>query len=303
MQIIICTISNVSVPSRIGLSFTSSTQSPSNGYSANHSNSDKAAEHKKDEAHSKFQEVAFAYAVLSDPVRRKRYDATGSTSESVDFDGFSWTDFYQEQFKDVVTSEAIEQFSRGYKNSVEEKDDVLSAYEQFKGKWHGIYSTVMLSDPLEDEDRFRGYIDEAIEKGEVEAFKAYTDETDAAKGRRMKEARREGKEAMEYAKKLGVDEKLFGKGKGSKEESSEDALAALIQKRQAGRGNFFADLEAKYAPKPKKPQGKKGKKRASEDEAEDEDGMPSEKAFQAAAARLKNGSEAAGGRKAKRTRR
>jgi DnaJ family protein C protein 9 len=273
---------------------------------ADHCGSDKALECMKNEAHSKFQEVAFAYAVLSDPIRRKRYDATGSTSESVDFDGFSWTDFYQEQFKDVVTSEAIEQFSKGYKNSVEEKDDVLSAYEKFKGKWHGIYATVMLSDPLEDEDRFRGYIDEAIENNDVQPYKAYTDETDQAKERRKKEARREGKEAMEYAEKLGVKDKLFGKDKGDKGESSEGALAALIQKKHAGRSNFLADLEARYTTNSKKSKGKKGKKRASEDEAEDDDGIPSEEAFQAAAARLKNsksGGEVADGRKAKRTKR
>merc|ERR1711939_1086984 len=74
---------------------------------------DKAAPHLKDEAHTKFQEVAFAYAVLSDPIRRKRYDTTGSTSESMDADGdFSWSDFYSEQFRDVVTADAIERFAK-----------------------------------------------------------------------------------------------------------------------------------------------------------------------------------------------
>ena len=47
-----------------------------------------------DVATSLTSSIAFAYAVLSDPARRKRYDETGSTSESiVDSDGFSWTDF------------------------------------------------------------------------------------------------------------------------------------------------------------------------------------------------------------------
>jgi DnaJ family protein C protein 9 len=260
---------------------------------------DKATPESKDKATLKFQEIAFAYAVLSDPVRRKRYDTTGSTAESIDFEDFSWSEFYSEQFRDVITAESIEIFSRGYKGSDEEKDDLLSAYEKYKGNWGRIYGTVMLSDPLEDEDRFRVIIDEAIEKGDVKAHKAYTDESEKAKEKRMKSARREAKEAEEHAKKSGVHDKLFGKkdGKGG---NSEDALAALIQKRQAGRSSFLDNLEAKYAAQEKKSKGKKGKKRGSEDAEDDEGGMPSEEAFQAAAARLKSGT-AENGRKTKRT--
>ena len=77
---------------------------------------------------------------------------------------------------------------------------------------------------------------------------------------------------------------------------------AAIQKRQADRGGFLDHLEAKYKAqeKPSK-KGKKGKKRTSEDEEDDEGGMPSEEAFQAAAARLKSAGSAESGRKTKRT--
>jgi DnaJ family protein C protein 9 len=262
---------------------------------------DKAPANLQEEAKVKFQEIAFAYAVLSDPTRRKRYDVTGSTSESIDFDDFSWSEFYQEQFRDVVTADAIETFSKGYKDSPEEKDAILQAYRKSKGKWGAIYETVMLSNPLEDEDRFRLIIDEAIANGEVEAYKAYTDETPRAKQARMKAARAEGEEAMAYAKELGVEEKLFGKGKGRKKESSEDALSALIKKNQAGRSSFLDKLEAKYAGNGNGTKGKKGKKRnlqAEEAEEAEEDGMPSEEAFQKAAAKLKSkgkGKKAAAG--------
>lgn len=161
----------------------------------------------------------------------------------------------------------------------------------------------MLSNPLEDEDRYRVIIDAAIENGDAKAHKAYTDETPKQKENRMKKARKAEKEAEALAKKLGVHDKISGGGKGGKKESSGDALAALIQKRQAGRGNFFDHLEAKYA-EPKKP---RGRKRASgEIEDEEEDGMPSEEAFQAAAAKLKkgkaktSGEASEGGRKSKR---
>ncbi|KAH8811974.1 DnaJ domain-containing protein [Xylogone sp. PMI_703] len=270
---------------------------------------DKAPEHLKGEAHTKFQEVAFAYAVLSDPVRRKRYDTTGSTSESiVDADGFSWTEFYQDQFKNAVTEEAIAQFSKKYKGSDDEKDDILEAYTQSKGKMDAIYETVMLSNPLDDDERFRKIIDAAIADGSVRSYKAYTHESAASKRARVEEAKGEAEEAMAYAKELGVEDKLFGKkGKGGKKHNDEADLAALIQSRAASRGSFLDALEEKYAPKGKasKSKSQKGKKRASDDD--EESGMPSEEAFQKAAERLKKNKEeegkAGGERKSKRTKR
>ncbi|KAH7419456.1 putative DnaJ like protein subfamily C member 9 [Cadophora sp. MPI-SDFR-AT-0126] len=261
---------------------------------------DKAAPHLKDEAHTKFQEVAFAYAVLSDPIRRKRYDTTGSTSESMDADGdFSWSDFYSEQFRDVVTEDAIERFAKSYKNSDEERDDVVKAYEKSRGSWRGIFESVMLSNPLEDEDRFRSYIDAAIASGDVRGFKIYTEESGKDKEKRMKRARLEAEteagEAEVEAKKVEGKKKAKNDGLGD--------LAALIQRRQANAGSSFLDnLEAKYKAqeKERKPKGKKGKKRVSD---EDEDDEPSEEAFQAAAKKLKTGKAESEGRKSKRAKR
>ncbi|KAI1106561.1 DnaJ domain-containing protein [Jackrogersella minutella] len=248
---------------------------------------DKVAEDQKQEAHETFQSIAFAYAVLSDPTRRKRYDKTGSTSESiVDSDGFSWTDFYREQYRDTVTSDAIEKFAKEYKGSEEESDDLLIAYEEFEGNMDNIYESVMLSNVLEDDERFRAIIDEAIAKGYVHEYETYTRESKKSKKARIKAAQNESNEAEVYAKELGVHEKLFGSrdkkgGKGkSKKGSSEDDLAALIRSNQQNRGNFLDNLAAKYGAAPS---SKKGKKRAIPEEE------PSEEAFQAAAARLKKG--------------
>ncbi|PHH75541.1 hypothetical protein CDD80_2296 [Ophiocordyceps camponoti-rufipedis] len=242
---------------------------------------DKVSEDRKAEAHAKFQSIAFAYAILSDPVRRKRFDATGSTAEStVDSDGFDWTDFYREQFKDAVSSEAIEKFSREYKGSDEEKDDVLAAYEKCKGDMDGVYSTVMLSNVTSDDARFRRIIDEAIDAGDVEAFTAYTKESKKKRAARLKAATAEEAEAEDYAKELGVHDELFGDKKKKKANSSEDGLAALIQKRQQDRSaNLIDRLTQKYVKK-----GTKSKKRELEEE-------PSEEAFEEAAGRLKKRSK------------
>jgi DnaJ family protein C protein 9 len=238
----------------------------------------------KETAHETFQAIAFAYAILSDPARRKRYDETGSTSESiVDSEGFNWSDYYREQFKESVSGDAIEKFAQKYKGSDEEKGDVLDAYEDCEGDMDALYERVILSDVLEDDDRFRDIINKAIKSKKVPSFPAYTKETKKKREGRMKKAREEATEAEDYAKELGVHDKLFGDKKGKKKGkgkgSSEDDLAALIQKRQQDRSESFLDhLAEKYGAKESK--GKKGKKRPVEDE-------PSEEAFQAAASRLK----------------
>ncbi|KAK3333489.1 hypothetical protein B0T19DRAFT_382267 [Cercophora scortea] len=219
---------------------------------------DKVSEDKRHEAKENFQSIAFAYAVLSDPARRKRYNETGSTSESiVDSEGFSWTDFYQEQYRDVVTSDAIEKFAAKYKGSDEEKDDILVAYEEFEGDMDKIYETVMLSDVLEDDERFRKIISDAIAAGDVPAFSTFTKETKRSKQARIKAARGEQNEAEQLAKELGVHDKLGGK-KTKKE--SEDSLAALILQNQSSRASAFDKLVEKYSAPPK---SKPGKKRAA----------------------------------------
>ena len=234
-------------------------------------------------AHARFQEIAFAYAILSDERRRKRYDTTGNTSESLDLDDddFSWTDFYREQWADAVTGESINKLKTTYQGSDEEKRDVLEVYKSSEGDLNTVFQTVMLSNPLDDEERYRGYIDKAVADGEVEAYEAYTNESARKKERRHEKARREAMEAEEYAKKFEGYEELF-QGKPSRKRKGkgddEAGLAALIQQRsKRGAASFLDTLEAKYAGRAK---AKKKGKNAAEDE-------PPEEAFEKTAARAK----------------
>lgn len=75
---------------------------------------DKVPPEDRDAANKSFQELAFAYAVLSDEARRKRYDNTGSTSEGIDGDGFDWFSFWREQMKDLINPESVEKFRSEY---------------------------------------------------------------------------------------------------------------------------------------------------------------------------------------------
>ena len=245
---------------------------------------DKVASSERAQAHVKFQEIAFAYAILSDPRRRSRYDTTGRTNETLsldDEDDFNWNDFFRTQFDEVVNTESIEKFRKEYQGSEEEQLAVIEAYVNGEGDMERIYEEVMLSDPLEDEERYRKWIDEEIEARRVEAYPTYTKETKAARKGRMSRAKAERKEAEEYAKELGLHDKLFGNGESTKKTKKGgddmDGLKALIQQRQKERSkDFLADLEAKFAPK-------KNKKRKSGEALEE----PPEEAFERTAKRVK----------------
>ncbi|RMD40764.1 hypothetical protein DV735_g4356, partial [Chaetothyriales sp. CBS 134920] len=222
------------------------------------SHPDKAAPEEKEQAHKNFQSVALAYAILSDERRRKRYDATGNTAESLDLDDddFNWTDFFREQTAAMVDGAMIEKIRNEYQGSDEERQDVLRAYAEHEGNMDAVYEEIMCSNVLEDDTRFRHIIDQAIADGTVQSFKAYTKETKASQRKRKRQAEHEAEEAMALAEELGVRDKLFGStggkktkaGKASKSSDGDhDALHALVQQRQKARAtSFFDQLEAKY---------------------------------------------------------
>lgn len=246
---------------------------------------DKAPTDAKDEANHKFQQIAFAYAILSDERRRKRFDLTGSTAEAVhEDDDFNWMDFYREQFSNSVDTNALEQLKKEYQGSEEEEGDVLAAFEKNKGDMDRVYESIMLCNVLDDDDRFRTIINKAIADGEVENYKKYSEESDSKRQQRVKAAQKEAQEAEQLAKEIEDKKAKSKKGGGAAKKKKtaikdnpmdDNSLVAMIQQRQANRaGAFFDSLEEKYAPKG----GQKKRGAAQVDE-------PPEEAFAATAAR------------------
>ncbi|KAF2791950.1 DnaJ-domain-containing protein [Melanomma pulvis-pyrius CBS 109.77] len=239
---------------------------------------DKAQDEDKTAANKKFQEIAFAYAVLSDDHRRKRYDLTGSTSETMDGDDdFDWLKFYRERFAELVTEENIKKTKTAYKGSAEEKRDLLNTYTKFQGRFTAIYQCVMLSDILEDDDRFRQILDEEIAKGTIDSYPEYERENNDASREKAKATERKRQEDFDKRQRKESKEAKNGKSKAKKNDDTDmSGLAAMIAQRQKSRsgGNFLDALEAKYAPEPR------GKKRGTPDE-------PPEEIFAAAEERAK----------------
>lgn len=78
-----------------------------------------AAEGAKLAASRKFQQVGFAYTVLSEEKRRAKYDATGSTEEGFELaDGEDGWQAYFEALFESVTREKLDQMKKEYQGMV-----------------------------------------------------------------------------------------------------------------------------------------------------------------------------------------
>eukprot|EP00056_Hartaetosiga_gracilis_P017221 m.244567 g.244567 ORF g.244567 m.244567 type:complete len:321 (+) comp54414_c0_seq1:58-1020(+) len=212
----------------------------------------------------KFQLLSRVYSILSDEHKRKVYDGTGSVEEdalSAD-PSFSWSAYWRELFP-AVDDAKIMSFADCYRGSNEEKEDLKKAYLKFKGDMTNVFDSIMLSNPLEDEERFRKLIDEMIDRDEVPFFKPYHDQ--AARDEREKKATEEAVEANKVkSKRDALLKRLKNKRKSSSSSKSSGGndLASAILQRQESRKNHFASLERKYS---------KGKAKRS---------VPSEEEFQ-----------------------
>ncbi|ETW85936.1 hypothetical protein HETIRDRAFT_310579 [Heterobasidion irregulare TC 32-1] len=243
----------------------------------------------KADASLKFQQIGFAYAVLSDTKKRNRYDLTGKTDEGFDVglgeDG--WEAYFEELF-DRVTREKLDQMKKEYQGSTEETEDLKKAYLNTDGSIDEIMSHIPHS-RHEDETRFIILISSLITEGVLPTKSAWISSTKDEKRKviREKQADKEAEEAEEMARELGVWDEFYGsgkpgtckgkaKGKGKEKKDDEDgedeedhsALQALILKKKKNADSFIDNLAAKYAEP--QPRGKgKGKRKADLEEVED----------------------------------
>ena len=197
------------------------------------------------EATEMFQKINRAYSILSDDNRRKLYDSTGSVDASLtDFESEEeWLNYWRVLYPKITIAD-IKEFEKKYKGSEEELNDLKEAYTKHNGDMDLIMEEVILAEP-DDEDRFRKLLNEAIERKEIRKFRIFTHESLAKREKRRRVALKEAEEAEEMAEELGIKNK------------SEDELKSIIQARSKSNfENMMANLEAKYAPKPK---GKKKK--------------------------------------------
>ncbi|KZT11363.1 DnaJ-domain-containing protein [Laetiporus sulphureus 93-53] len=249
-----------------------------------------ASDSQKEELSLKFQQIGFAYAVLSDEKKRSRYDRMGRTDEGFELSPEDGWEAYFEDLFDRVTKEKLDELKKEYQGSVEEVADIKKAYSENQGSIAEIMKHIPHS-TYDDEARFIVIISGLIHKGELSSLPLWESSVKDEKAKlvRTKQGQKEAKEAEELAKELGVWDEFYGnakpstrksrgKAKASKEQEEEEAdeddgedhsaLQAIIVKRKNNMDGFFDSLAAKYA----KPQakGKKGKRRIQEQDDEDD---------------------------------
>ena len=115
-----------------------------------------------------FQKLSKAYQVLSNPQKRARYDQYGDDDEE-NFTSTEWHNAYEyyRAMHPVITKQDFKSFAGRYKNSDEEKEDLMAFYEEKNGDITTILQCIMCSEN-EDLPRFIAFFEAAIAKGELE---------------------------------------------------------------------------------------------------------------------------------------
>lgn len=109
-----------------------------------HTNS---SEHEREHALTRFQQIGFAYAILSDEKRRERYDRTGTTGDNLidpDNDG-GWDAYFQDLF-DRVTRGRLDEMKKEYQGSYHIDDtrsvDLMPSNLRFFGGGRGSHGGI-----------------------------------------------------------------------------------------------------------------------------------------------------------------
>ncbi|RKP12319.1 hypothetical protein BJ684DRAFT_2570, partial [Piptocephalis cylindrospora] len=199
----------------------------------------------REEATASFQALGRAYAVLGDEKRRERYDCTGSVEEEEFPEGSEALAAYFAELYERVSMDRLEEFAKTYRGSDEEKDDVFKAYADVQGDMTKLFQLVPVVNVLDDEERLREIIEEAIEKKELPDHSAFTQESQAKRKARKRRAQKEADEAKKER------EILAKKNTREKAEPSDlTDLGALIRQKNANRMKSLVEsLEEKYGAK------------------------------------------------------
>ena len=211
-----------------------------------------------------FQALSIAHSILSDDDKRKQYDDTGSVSVDESSNDFnSWYEYFRTLFPKVKVSD-IESFGKKYKDSDEEKNDIISAYIKYDGDFNKLMETVILAEQ-EDVGRICEIIHRSIRTGELETTKLYTKTSQAALkrvekenrpgGRPNKKARREAKGGEESLLEL-IRNKNNSTG-GSSSSKTMDSILRKYGKEESDSSDIpddeFAALQSKIVEKAGRP--------------------------------------------------
>ncbi|ANZ78072.1 BA75_04934T0 [Komagataella pastoris] len=222
-----------------------------------------------------FQKIQFAYSILSDTKRRKRYDNTGSLDDlTLDEDGFDWKEYFDTMKNQPVTEDLIEEDRDKYKGSDEEKQDIIDALQFYEVDVPKLFEVIPhLEFNESEEERIFQLVKELIASKQVEPTTKWDKYRKNRKSFIKRQLRKLEKEAIEAVK---LQKKLAKPKKAGQDISTLQGLQSLIQAKQRSSNqkldSLITKLETEEAAKVKSKRGtKRGTKRAAAPEIDEEE--------------------------------
>uniref|UniRef100_A0A8C4Q5F3 DnaJ homolog subfamily C member 9 n=1 Tax=Eptatretus burgeri TaxID=7764 RepID=A0A8C4Q5F3_EPTBU len=128
-------------------------------------------------ATASFQVLGKVHAILSNRQQREIYDEQGIVNERCDpiKQVKDWDQYFRHLFKKVNVID-IQSLEEAYRDSEEERDDLQQAYLDFEGDMDRILE-VMLCARIEDEPRFRKYLEISVRAGDLPDYPAFSSQS------------------------------------------------------------------------------------------------------------------------------
>ena len=126
----------------------------------------------------RFQVLSQVYSVLGDERKKKLYDEYGvieGDDDAASSNVNNWEKYWHLLFR-KISKQDIDEFFKSYKNSDEEKVDLVKFYEKHRGYMSRIMDKAFSEDSAADEGRFRTIIRSAIENNEVKSYARFISE-------------------------------------------------------------------------------------------------------------------------------
>lgn len=203
---------------------------------------DKLQQSKLDVEKDTFTKIQFSYSILSDAIKRQRYDNTGSLEVGEDNSDFDWKEYFA-SLNEKITVEMIDEDKLKYQKSEEEEQDIISSFVYYEGDFIKLFEVIPHLDFTESEEsrvfeiierRVVGMLE--IDPSTIKTWDKYKKSRKTKIKSMLKKLAKEAKEAEKLEKEMKL--------------SKNGDLKSIIKKRQSNRmDDLINSIQLKYETK------------------------------------------------------